>query len=211
VLSSPRKRGPITSGAVSQPGSCRTACGAGYGSRVSLRSPGTTRKFNCQTTRHPDTRHRPVFIRPQGLPVVFRLSLNPVGAVRNDWRKTLARGARIFIRAPACRFRIGTRAPACRFPKSAYGRCPAFSRKEPRSIWTASDRSFRLRSARGWTLRFAACPQELSLSPTRRLVRADCRPDMHLDRPPDAPAFDRPISAAPGRSIRNPQFSGPAS
>ena len=43
----------------------------------------------------------------------------------------------------------------------------------------------RLRSARGWTLRLAACPQELPLLWTRRLVRTDCRPDMHLDRPPD--------------------------
>jgi hypothetical protein len=42
-----------------------------------------------------------------------------------------------------------------------------------------------LRSARGWTLRLAASPQELPLLWTRRLVRTDCRPDMHLDRPPD--------------------------
>jgi hypothetical protein len=48
----------------------------------------------------------------------------------------------------------------------------------------------RLRSARGWACRLAACPQELPLLSTRRLVRTDCRPDIHLDRPPDpAPAF----------------------
>jgi hypothetical protein len=50
------------------------------------------------------------------------------------------------------------------------------------------DTGRRLRSARGWTCRSAACPQELPLSPTRRLVRTDCRPDTHLNRPPD-PAF----------------------
>jgi hypothetical protein len=46
--------------------------------------------------------------------------------------------------------------------------------------------SVRLRSARDG---FAACymPQGLSLLPTRP-VRANCRPDMHLDRPPVLPA-----------------------
>src|SRR5687767_2979692 len=53
----------------------------------------------------------------------------------------------------------------------------------------AEDAANRLRSARGWTLRLAACPQELPLLWTHRLVRTDCRPDMHLDRPPVAPAF----------------------
>jgi hypothetical protein len=90
-------------------------------------------RFKFQTAQRADARHRPVFIRPQGTPVVCRLSLGPVGAVRNDWRKTLARGARTCMRAPECRFRTGTRAPARRFPKSAYGWCPAFSRIKSRS------------------------------------------------------------------------------
>src|SRR5687767_3662206 len=56
----------------------------------------------------------------------------------------------------------------------------------------AEDAANRLRSARGWTLRSAACPQELPLLWTRRLVRTDCRPDMHLDRPPvPASRFER--------------------
>ena len=44
---------------------------------------------------------------------------------------------------------------------------------------------------------FAACSMSrgLSLAPTRP-VRASCRPDMHLDRPPDAPA------SVPGRFLR---------
>ena len=80
--------------------------------------------------------------------------------------------------------------------------------------------------------RSAACPQELSLLSTRRLVRADCRPDTHLNRPPDpasrlrapqgTPRFAlvrfagharRRLIAlsptAPGRSIRNPRALGP--
>ena len=49
----------------------------------------------------------------------------------------------------------------------------------------ATEAGRRLRSARDGFDRSAACPQELSLLSTRRLVRADCRPDTHLNRPPD--------------------------
>ena len=127
-------------------------------------------------------------------------------------------------------------APVCRLRGSTHGLPDAFGF---RRAWHTGvvqrlptgpgpGRSPRLRSARGWIFRLAACPQELSLLSTRRLVRADCRPDMHLDRPPDPAslfelrracplrAFKRfagharrrfvaLVPAAPGRSIRNPQ------
>ena len=58
--------------------------------------------------------------------------------------------------------------------------------------------------------RSAACPQELSLLSTHRLVRADCRPDTHLNRPLVSCRrliALRPLS--PGRSIRNLRALGP--
>ena len=65
----------------------------------------------------------------------------------------------------------------------------------------ATEADLRLRSARGWILRLAACPRGCRLR-RRAPVRASCRPDMHLDRPPVAPA------SVPVRSprIRDPQL-----
>ena len=48
---------------------------------------------------------------------------------------------------------------------------------------TATEAAIRLRSAREWTLRLAACPRGCHWR-RRAPVRASCRPDMHLDRPP---------------------------
>ena len=157
------------------------------------------------TTQSADTRHRPVFMptsRRVGRPVP-RL---PLRGVRNDWARIRARGARMGCGQPACRFRIGTRAVVQ--PIAGLNR--------------ATGEALRQRSARGWILRLAACPQELSLLPTRAwFVRAAARTCTWTVRPTlrracarrrgCAPAFNRPISTAPGRSIRNPRPSGPAS
>ena len=96
--------------------------------------------------------------------------------------------------------RVDTRAPGCLrlSPGLAYGRGPALA------TGPGPGSSFRPRSARGWIL--SACcmsPGIVALVDTC-LVRADCRPDMHLDRPPVLPAFCRPVPQAPGRSIRKP-------
>ena len=130
--------------------------------------------------------------------------------MRNAWAFHRARGAMCIDT------QIGTHGALCRgtgqpYTLAVHGVCVlaehtvpgALIAKDPRD--GHESRYFALRSARGWTLRLAACPQELSLLSTRRLVRTDCRPDMHLDRPPDAPASIAFVSAAPGRSIRNPR------
>src|SRR5688500_8768979 len=101
-----------------------------------------------------------------------------------------------------------------------YGAHDPESLRTPKAPGTATEAgtspAFRTR----WILRLAACPQELPLLWTRRLVRTDCRPDMHLDRPPDPASrlrasqgmragVYRPCPAAPGRSIRNPRSFRP--
>src|SRR5262245_27793674 len=51
----------------------------------------------------------------------------------------------------------------------------------------ASEAAQRPRSAREWTLRLAPCPRGVTYADVDP-VRASCRPDMHLDRPPVLPA-----------------------
>ena len=88
--------------------------------------------------------------------------------VRNDWAKNRARGARtVTYGHPACRWHTGG-GPA--------------HRAEP-----ATDEVRRQRSAREWVFQFAPCPRERHLR-WLNPVRASCRPDMHLDRPPVLPA-----------------------
>ena len=110
------------------------------------------------------------------------------------------------IRAPACRSR--NRHTGSRMHRLSPGQHAGWP-----SVATgpATEAVFRLRSARGWTLRFAACPQELSLLSTRRLVRTDCRPDMHLDRPPDAPALIALVPRLPDVPSVIRELLGPAS
>ena len=107
------------------------------------------------------------------------------------------------------------RAPAYRTPRRglAYGRPSAVSQRHPSGSGmrrlatpgrTGLGSSFRLRSARGWTLRLAACPRRRRFC--RRVpVRASCCPDMHLGRPPvwsastQRPKASRPDHAAATR------------
>ena len=144
----------------------------------------------------PDARHRPV-LRPAtghaGLPVPCSL----VGACGTTGRFT-APAAPALLRA--------SRMPLARHTGSGPAPAPLIAWAEP-GLGSRSSPAFRTR------MDFAACcmsPGIVAFADTC-LVRADCRPDMHLDRPPDAPAFNRPIPTAPGRSIRNPRRSGPAS
>ena len=80
--------------------------------------------------------------------------LFPHKGVRNDRAKSRARGARMFwIRAS-------------RMPIVAHGQWPSPTPKIV-ELNRASEADLRLRSARGWILRLAACSQGLSLAPTR--------------------------------------------
>ena len=109
--------------------------------------------------------------------------------VRNDWVKSRTRGARLpgsptchassrtpgltkpGLRAPICRF---TAAPGVGSSESVHG-----ALAEP-----GLGSSFHLRSARGWILSACCMPPGIAAFVDTCLVRTDCRPDMHLDRPP---------------------------
>jgi hypothetical protein len=160
--------------------------------RISLRSILAT-----------NMRHRPVFT-PAPRFAGHSCSFSPERGVRNAGRFTAPAAPGVPARNRHTRHPVPEhRAAAARESSGGATFLFASEGSPPRK------QVLRLRSARGWTLRLAACPQELSLSLTRRLVRTDCRPDMHLDRPPVAPSFDGPCPAAPGRSIRNPQSFRP--
>ena len=111
----------------------------------------------------PDVIARPWLCPAQGPPVVPFLS--PRG-VRNDRAFHRARGA---MCSEPDGFRVHRE-------WSAHGKHSA-----------ATEAAIRLRSAREWTLRLAACPRGCRWR-RRAPVRASCRPDMHLDRPPVLPA-----------------------
>src|SRR5262245_57710822 len=72
---------------------------------------------------------------------------------------------------------------------------------------TATQRSFHLRSARGWVLSACCMSPGIAAFVGTCLVRADCRPDMHLDRPPALPAFIALVPRLPDvpSVIREPQ------
>ena len=114
--------------------------------------------------------------------------------VRNDRAFHRARGARTCLHAGI---------PHAAF--AAHGQWPSPTPKIV-ELNRASEADPRLRSAREWTLRLAACPRGCHWR-RRAPVRASCRPDMHLDRPPVVPA------SVPVRSrISDPQRGqGPAS
>ena len=86
--------------------------------------------------------------------------------------------------APAAPARVCMR--ASRMPSVAHGQWPSPTPKIV-ELNRASEADHRLRSAREWTLRLAACPRGCHWR-RRAPVRASCRPDMHLDRPPVVPA-----------------------
>ncbi len=111
-----------------------------------------------------------VFVRPQGLPVILFLPL-PRRGVRNDRAFHRARGARMVWHAGS---------PHAVF--AAHGQWPSPTPKIV-ELNRAVEADLRLRSAREWTLRLAACPRGCHWR-RRAPVRASCRPDMHLDRPP---------------------------
>ena len=163
-------------------------------------------RISLRSIRATSMRHRPVFIptpRHVGLPLV-RL---PQRGVRNAWAFHRARGAGCADTQSAhpapCAGAQGSRCSKEQTAGPLSGSPPEGS--PPRK------QVLRLRSARGWTLRSAACPQELSLSLTRRLVRTDCRPDMHLDRPPVAPAFVALVPRLPDVPSVIRELLGPAS
>ncbi len=133
----------------------------------------------------------PCFVRPQGTPV---LKLNclphlPRRGVRNDRAFYRARGATWVNHVASCAFRHTTRAPK----HTVVLPC---TRQRPRTQ--------RIRPAFRTRMDFAACSmsQEASLPPSLP-VRASCRPDMHLGRPPVLPA-SVPLSAS---GIGNPENS----
>ena len=100
--------------------------------------------------------------------VVFRI---PRG-VRNDWAKRRARGARI---AAGSRMPFGTRRP-CAFQHTGRSNS-SLSRTGHR---TQVSPAFRTRMG------FSACSMSPGIAALvgTCLVRANCRPDMHLGRPP---------------------------
>ena len=102
-------------------------------------------------------------------------SSSPRRGVRNDRAFHRARGARTCLDAGS---------PHAAF--AAHGRWPSPTPKIV-ELNRASEADPRLRSAREWTLRLAACPRGCHWR-RRAPVRASCRPDMHLDRPPVSPA-----------------------
>ena len=127
-----------------------------------------------QNLRRPQTCEiGPRFEPAQGTPVV--LFLFPVGACGTTGRKA----------APAAPAWFGCGQPACRF-RVAHGH---WSSPTPKIVELnrASEADLRLRSARGWIFRLAACPRGCHWR-RRAPVRASCRPDMHLGRPPVLPA-----------------------
>ena len=74
-------------------------------------------------------------------------------------------------------------------PHAAFAAHERWSSPTPKIVEPnrASEADLRLRSAREWILRLAACPRGCHWR-RRAPVRASCRPDMHLDRPPVLPA-----------------------
>ena len=112
---------------------------------------------------------------------------SPRRGVRND---------RAFHRARGARMCWHTGSPHAAF--AAHERWPSPTPKIV-ELNRASEADPRLRSAREWTLRLAACPRGCHWR-RRAPVRASCRPDMHLGRPPVAPA-----SAPSAARIRDPR------
>ena len=105
--------------------------------------------------------------------------------------------------APAAPARVCMR--ASRMPSVAHEQWPSPTPKIV-ELNRASEADPRLRSAREWTLRLAACPRGCHWR-RRAPVRASCRPDMHLDRPPVVPA-SVPLCRADQRSRKRLQGSG---
>ena len=123
----------------------------------------------------PDARHRPVFGPAPGLAGLPVPCSPPRRGVRND---------RAFHRARGARMCWHTGSPHAAF--AAHGQWPSPTPKIV-GLNRAVEADLRLRSARGWILRLAACPRGCRWR-RRAPVRASCRPDMHLDRPPVLPA-----------------------
>ena len=100
----------------------------------------------------------------------------PRRGVRNDWARTPR---------PRRPHGLDAGSPHAVFA-TAHGR---WSSPTPKIVELnrASEADLRLRSARGWILRLAACPRGCHWR-RRAPVRASCRPDMHLGRPPVLPA-----------------------
>ena len=115
----------------------------------------------------------PCFVRPRACRLFC--SSSPRRGVRNDRAFHRARGARMVWHA-------GSPHAAC----AAHGQWPSPTPKIV-GLNRASEADLRLRSARGWICRLAACPRGCHWR-RRAPVRASCRPDMHLDRPPVLPA-----------------------
>ena len=167
--------------------------------RRAMEAPVNSDRFNCQTARpvarmseaicgadsapgwrfaypgHRQTRViAPCVVRLQGSPVV--LVPFPRRGVRNDRAFHRARGARMVWDAGS--------------PHAVFATAPGqWPSPTPKIVGLnrASEADLRLRSARGWILRLAACPRGCRWR-RRAPVRASCRPDMHLDRPPVLPA-----------------------
>ena len=115
------------------------------------------------SVRTPDARHRPVFCPAPG-----HAGLEP--QMPSSFPRRGVRNDRAFHRARGATW-VTTWHP-----------CAESTRQT-----TASDAGRRLRSAREWILRLAACPRRRRFR-RRFPVRANCRPDMHLGRPPVLPA-----------------------
>ena len=110
------------------------------------------------------------------------------------------RNGRAFHRARGARMCLDAGSPHAVFA-TAHGR---WSSPTPKIVELnrASEADLRLRSARGWILRLAACPRGCHWR-RRAPVRASCRPDMHLDRPPVvAGVCPRPFSKDRRSSLR---------
>ena len=143
---------------------------------------------------HPGYRHTSsplFFVRPGAAGLL--LSSLPKGRAERQGVSPRPRRPHVFACGHPARCFRGTRAMA---QPNAEDR-----RTEP-----SLESSPRLRSAREWILRLAACPRGRHWR-RRAPVRASCRPDMHLDRSPVLPA------SVPVRSrISDPQRGqGPAS
>ena len=135
--------------------------------RIALRS--------IRATGSPDVRLRPVSRPAPGLAGLSCSFISPVGACGTTGRKAAPA-------APAWCWHAGI--PHAAF--AAHGQWPSPTPKIV-GLNRAVEADLRLRSARGWTLRLAACPRGCHWR-RRAPVRASCRPDMHLDRPPVLPA-----------------------
>ena len=130
-------------------------------------TPGTARASRT------DTRHRPVFRPAPGL-AGYPVPHLPKGRAERQ-------GV-----SPRPRRPHGLDAGSPHAAFAAHGQWPSPTPKIV-ELNRASEADLRLRSAREWTLRLAACPRGCHWR-RRAPVRASCRPDMHLDRPPVLPA-----------------------